>query len=85
MRNIFLIARREYLERVRTRSFMIATILIPLLMGGGIAASILIAKHTKSSSHIVIVSSDLALATDVQQQLDDDTDHNMQLNVIAPP
>lgn len=85
MHNIFLIARREYLERVRTRSFMIATILIPLLMGGGIAASILIAKHTKSSSHIVIVSPDLALATDVQKQLDDDTDHNMQLNVIAPP
>src|ERR1700753_755360 len=85
MRNIFLIARREYLERVRTKGFMIATILIPLLMGGGIAASILIAKHTKSSSHIVIVSQDLALATDVQNQLDDDTDHNMQLNVIAPP
>ena len=85
MHNIFLIARREYLERVRTRSFMIATILIPLLMGGGIAASILIAKHTKSSSHIVIVSPDLDLATDVQKQLDDDTDHNMQLNVIAPP
>ena len=85
MRNIFLIARREYLERVRTRSFMIATILIPLLMGGGIAASILIAKHTKSSSHLVIVSPSLSLATDVQQQLDDDTDHNMQLNVIAPP
>lgn len=85
MHNIFLIARREYLERVRTRSFMIATILIPLLMGGGIAASILIAKHTKSSSHIVIVSPDLELATDVQKQLDDDTDHNMQLNVIAPP
>ncbi|MEG9434487.1 ABC transporter permease [Terriglobus sp. ADX1] len=85
MHNIFLIARREYLERVRTKGFMIATILIPLLMGGGIAASILIAKHTKSSSHIVIVSQDLALATDVQNQLDDDTDHNMQLNVIAPP
>ncbi|MEZ2347889.1 ABC transporter permease [Terriglobus sp. RCC_193] len=85
MHNIFLIARREYLERVRTKGFMIATILIPLLMGGGIAASILIAKHTKSSSHIVIVSPDLALATDVQKQLDDDTDHNMQLNVIAPP
>ncbi|MEK6397211.1 MAG: ABC transporter permease [Terriglobus sp.] len=85
MHNIFLIARREYLERVRTRSFMIATILIPLLMGGGIAASILIAKHTKSSSHIVIVSPSLSLATDVQQQLDEDTDGSMQLNVIAPP
>jgi len=85
MRNIFLIARREYLERVRTRGFMVATILIPLLMGGGIATSILIAKHAKSSSHIVIVSSDLALATDVEKQLNTDTDRNMQLNVIAPP
>ncbi len=85
MRNIFLIARREYLERVRTKGFLIATILIPLLMSGGIAASILIAKHSKSSSHVVIVSTDLALATDVQKQLDLDTDHNMLLNVIAPP
>ena len=85
MHNIFLIARREYLERVRTKAFLIASILIPLLMGGGIAASILIAKHAKSSSHIVIVSSDLALATDVQKQLNADTDGNMQLNVIAPP
>ena len=85
MRNIWLIARREYLERIRTKGFMIATILIPLLFAGGIGASILIAKHSKSSSHIVIVSPDLALATDVQKQLDADSDHNMQLNVIAPP
>jgi ABC-2 type transport system permease protein len=85
MRNIFLIARREYLERVRTKGFMIATILIPLLMGGGIAASILIAKHSKSSSHIVIVSTDLALANDVQDQLNRDTEGSMLLNVIAPP
>jgi ABC-2 type transport system permease protein len=85
MRNIFLIARREYLERVRTKGFMIATILIPLLMGGGIAASILFAKHAKSSSHIVLVSNDLALVTDLQKQLDVDTENNMLVNVIAPP
>jgi ABC-2 type transport system permease protein len=85
MRNIFLIARREYLERIRTKGFMIATILIPLLMGGGIAASILIAKHSKSSSHIVIVSPDLALAGNVQDQLNRDTEGQMLLNVIAPP
>jgi ABC-2 type transport system permease protein len=85
MRNIFLIARREYLERVRTKGFMIATILIPLLMGGGIAGSILIAKHTKSSSHLVIVSPDMSLANDLQQQLDVDTDNGMLIQVIAPP
>ena len=63
MRNIWLIARREYLERVRTKGFLIATILIPLLMSGGIAASILIAKHSKSSSHIVIVTPDMQLGS----------------------
>ena len=34
MHNIFLIARREYLERVRTKAFIIATLLIPVLLGG---------------------------------------------------
>ena len=85
MRNVWLIARREYLERVRTKGFMIATILIPLLMGGGIAASILIAKHAKSSSHIVVVTPDMQLGTDLQQQLLRDTDNNMQVNLISPP
>jgi ABC-2 type transport system permease protein len=85
MRNVFLIARREYLERIRTKGFLIATILIPLLMGGGIAISIVIAQHTKSNSHIVVVSPDLALATDLEHQLDKDTDNGMLINVISPP
>ena len=34
MHNILLIARREYLERVRTKAFIIATLLIPVLLGG---------------------------------------------------
>jgi len=85
MRNIFLIARREYLERIRTKGFMIATILIPLLMGGGIAISILIAKHAKSSSNIVIVSPSAQLAEDIKGQLNTDTDGGMGLNIITPP
>ena len=85
MRNTWLIARREYLERVRTKGFLIATVLIPLLMGGGIAASILIAKHAKSSSHIVIVTPDMQLGNDLQAQLKSDTDDGMQVNLISPP
>ena len=34
MHNIFIIAKREYLERVRSRSFVIMTLFIPLLMFG---------------------------------------------------
>ena len=33
MYNTWLIAKREYFERIRTKGFIIATILIPLLMG----------------------------------------------------
>ncbi len=85
MRNVWLIARREYLERVRTKGFLIATILIPLLMSGGIAASILIAKHSKSTAHIVIVTPDMQLGTDLEAQLNSDTNHEMQVNLISPP
>ena len=85
MRNIWLIARREYLERIRTRGFMIATILIPLLMGGGIAGSVLIARHAKSSSHIVVVSNDMKLATDLQDELEHGKDSEMLVDVISPP
>ena len=34
MHNTFIIAKREYLERVRSRSFVIMTFFIPLLMFG---------------------------------------------------
>ncbi len=85
MHNVWLIARREYLERIRTRGFLIATILIPLLMGGGIATSILIAKHAKSNSRIVIVSQDMRLGQDLKEQLARDTDGGMQVNLISPP
>lgn len=33
MHNVWLIAKREYLERVRTKAFLISTLMIPLLMG----------------------------------------------------
>ena len=85
MHNIWLIAKREYTERVRTRGFMIATILIPLLMSAGIAGTILIAKHSKSNSHIAVVSNDVKLATDIQDELEHGKDSEMQVDVISPP
>ena len=85
MHNVWLIAKREYTERVRTRGFMIATILIPLLMTAGIAGTILIAKHSKSNSHIAVVSNDMKLATDIQDELEHGKDSEMQVDVISPP
>ena len=39
MHNTWLIARREYIERIRTRGFLIATVMIPLVMAGFIFGS----------------------------------------------
>ena len=54
MHNIWLIARREYLERIRAKSFLVMTILIPLLMGGLIFGSAL-ANRSLGANHIAVV------------------------------
>ncbi|HMH12241.1 MAG TPA: ABC transporter permease [Edaphobacter sp.] len=84
MHNVWLIAKREYLERVRTKAFLISTILIPVLMGGGIVGSILAGSKAKSTSHITIVSQDQQLATDLQSELQNGKDSKMTVDVISP-
>lgn len=70
MRNIWLIARREYLERIRTRSFMIMTVLTPLLMGGlTIGPGLLMERMAHQSKHIVVVASDQQMGETIRGQL----------------
>jgi ABC-2 type transport system permease protein len=68
MRNIWLIARREYLERVRAKSFLIMTILIPLLMGGLLVGAGL-ANSSLGSNHIAVVTDDKQFADDLKAEL----------------
>jgi ABC-2 type transport system permease protein len=42
MHNTWLIARREYLERIRTRGFLITTVMIPLVMAGFLFGSAIV-------------------------------------------
>jgi ABC-2 type transport system permease protein len=69
LRNVLLIARREYRERVRTRGFLITTIMIPLIMGGFVCGSIFLGSKTPSDIQIAVVSSDTQLALDLQAEL----------------
>jgi ABC-2 type transport system permease protein len=69
MHNTWLIAKREYLERIRTRAFLVATILIPVLMGGFVFGSDYLSSRSKSSSHIAIVSADPVFAADLKNEL----------------
>ncbi len=84
MHNIWLIAKREYTERIRTKGFIIATILIPTLMGGGIFAATALANHSKTGSHIAIVAAQPQPATDLQQELQTGKDTTMTVDILPP-
>jgi ABC-2 type transport system permease protein len=70
MHNIFLIARREYLERVRTKSFLIMTILIPLMMAGFLLGpGILMNPMSRGAKHLVVVASRTQTAENIRHEL----------------
>ena len=70
MHNTWLIARRENLERIRTRGFLITTVMIPLIMVGFIYGSALVNSKSHTEAHIAVVSSDPQLALDLQTALE---------------
>ncbi|HEY4307158.1 MAG TPA: ABC transporter permease [Gemmatimonadaceae bacterium] len=49
MDKIFIVAKREYLERVRTRAFVLATLLVPLLMSGAFLVPIYFSAKSGTS------------------------------------
>src|SRR5690348_9125135 len=69
MHNIFLFARREYLETVRKKSFIVMTILLPAMMFGfTVLPSMIASKHSGEMQHIVIATSDAQFANDIRDQ-----------------
>ena len=85
MHNIWLIAQREYLERIRTKAFLVATILIPVMMGTFVFGSGYLSSRAKSSSHIAVVSADAGFAADLKQELHAGKNtSNMTVDLLAP-
>ncbi len=68
MRNIWLIARREYLERIHAKSFLIMTILIPILMGGLLYGAAIVNSRI-GSNHIAVVTDNPQFAEDSKTEL----------------
>jgi ABC-2 type transport system permease protein len=68
--NVWLVIKREYLERVRQRSFIVLTVLLPAIVGGAffIPAKLSSMKSSKTQ-HLVVVTSDLKFGEIVRQQL----------------
>jgi ABC-2 type transport system permease protein len=84
MHNIWLIAKREYTERVRTKGFIIATVMIPVLMGVLVLGGGFLASKTKSNSHIAVVTSDSVFGSGLKHELESDKDSTMKVDLATP-
>ncbi len=84
MRNILLIAKREYLEQIRGRAFKISTVAMPLLIAALLVFSHYMEHKAGTGKHIVIVADDAPLANQVSQQMLDDKYAQYKVDVTAP-
>ena len=69
MRNAWIILKREYIERVRSRSFLVLTVLLPGIMTVLMALPAKLATMGDKGQHIVIVASNQKFSEAVRQQL----------------
>jgi ABC-2 type transport system permease protein len=69
LRNTLLIAKREYVERIRSRVFRITTLLVPVGMGGLAVLGGLGGRKLAGPENMAIVSSSSRLANDVRATL----------------
>jgi ABC-2 type transport system permease protein len=84
MRNILLVAKREYLEQIRGRAFRLTTVLVPgvfvLIFGIGYLSSI----GLGSNKHVAIASNDPLLANDIRSQMLGEKEAKATVDVVAP-
>lgn len=71
MRNVLLIAKREYLERVRTRAFVIMTFFIPALMFAVIALpAMLMTRGGNETKRMMVVAGDRDTAEMIRSRIE---------------
>jgi ABC-2 type transport system permease protein len=84
MRNVLLIAKREYLEQIRGRAFKLSTILVPLLFAVVIGVGYLSGRGSGVGKHVIVAAPTAALANDIRAQVADDKDARNLVDVVAP-
>jgi ABC-2 type transport system permease protein len=70
LRNTWLVIKREYLERVRQRSFIVLTLLLPAIMIGAFVIPAKLSRMKSSTrKRLVVVTSTQQFGEIVRQQL----------------
>lgn len=84
MRNMLLIARREYLEQVRGRAFRMTTVGLPAVFAAIVGVGYLSSLGLGSNRHMAVAANDPALANEIRNQLVGDKEAKATVDVIAP-
>jgi ABC-2 type transport system permease protein len=84
MRNILLVAKREYLEQVRGRAFKMTTFGVPAIFAAIIGIGYLSSLGLGAGKHLAVASNDSLLAAEVKGQLVGDKDAKSKVDVISP-
>jgi ABC-2 type transport system permease protein len=85
MRNMLLIAKREYFEQIRARAFLMSTIGLPVLFGVVLAIGYAASLGLGGKKHLVIIASNPGLADEIRGQLTRGRDRNVSVDVISTP
>ena len=71
MRKIWILFKREYRAAVRTKSFIISLVLVPIMMGGGFAAMIIMENNKDTDDkHFVVIDRSGLMTAPLQEALD---------------
>lgn len=84
MHNVFLVARREYLEQIRGRAFRLSTVLVPVLFAVVIGIVLLTGRGSGQGKHVIVAAPSVAVAETVRSQIMADKDAKMTIDVFAP-
>ncbi len=84
MRNVFLIAKREYLEQIRGRAFRVTTVGLPAVFAVIVGVGYLSSLGIGADKHLTIAASDATLANDIRSRLVSDKDGKASVEVITP-
>jgi ABC-2 type transport system permease protein len=84
MRNILLIAKREYLQQIRGRAFLFSTVLLPVGILALLGVMYFMGRNVTAGLHIAIAADRADLANDIRRQMLDDKAAKMIVDVAAP-
>ncbi len=84
MRNILLVAKREYLEQVRGRAFKMTTFGVPAIFAAIIGIGYLSSLGLGAGKHLAVAANDPLLATEIKGQLTRDKDAKAKVDIISP-